>query len=52
MSPFLKVERAESVVLNGKLLILKHCAKCNIEFYGEEAHLKCEACRKRNRKTA
>jgi len=50
--PFLKVERAKSVVLNGKLLILKHCTKCGVEFYGEEMYLKCEACRKRKRKTA
>ena len=45
MPIFFKVERAKSVVLDGKLLILKRCAKCDAEFYGEETHLKCEACR-------
>jgi hypothetical protein len=50
--PFLKVERAKSVVLNGKLLILKKCVKCSAEFYGEEMYLKCEECRKRRKKSA
>jgi hypothetical protein len=49
MPNFRKVERAKSVVLNGKLLILKKCAKCDVEFYGEETQPKCEACRKRRK---
>jgi len=42
---FLKPEKTNSVVLDGKLLTLKRCVKCDVEFYGEEARAKCEPCR-------
>jgi hypothetical protein len=42
---FLKPERTKSVVLDGDLLTLKQCAKCNVEFWAEEVQVKCEPCR-------
>jgi hypothetical protein len=42
---FLKPERTKAIVLDGKLLTLKKCAKCSAEFYGEENQAKCEPCR-------
>lgn len=42
---FLKPEKTKSVVLDGKLLILKRCVKCDVEFYGEDIQVKCEPCR-------
>jgi NADH:ubiquinone oxidoreductase subunit F (NADH-binding) len=49
---FLKPEKTKSVVLDGKLLILKRCAKCDAEFYGEETQVKCEPCRSAVRRSA
>jgi hypothetical protein len=42
---FLKPERTKSIVLDGKLLLLKRCVKCSADFYGEEVDVKCESCR-------
>jgi len=43
------VERAKSVIENGRELFLKTCSKCDVEFYGEEKQTKCENCRKRKK---
>jgi len=49
MPYFRKVERAKSVIENGRELFLKTCSKCSAEFYGEEKQTKCETCCKRKK---
>ena len=49
---FLKPEPTKSVVLDGDLLTLKKCAKCNAEFWAEKIDVKCEPCRSAVRKKA
>jgi hypothetical protein len=41
---FLKPERTKSVVLDGVLLTLKKCVKCDAEFWAEK-EMKCQPCR-------
>ena len=47
---FLKPERTKSVVLDGVLLTLKQCVKCDAEFWAEETQVKCKPCRSAVRK--
>jgi hypothetical protein len=47
MPYFRKVERAKSVIENGRELFSKTCPKCSAEFYGEEKQTKCETCGER-----
>ena len=50
--PFVKVQRAKVVILDGKRLFLKRCTDCKIEFYEIESVLRCVNCRSRKRKRA
>lgn len=49
MPIFRKVERAKSVIENGRELFLKTCVKCSTEFYGEKKDTRCEPCRRKKR---
>jgi hypothetical protein len=46
-----KVQRAESVIVDGKHLFLKECNKCGGDFYGIEKQTRCDEClgKKKNR---
>jgi hypothetical protein len=51
MPQFHKVERAKVIILDGKELFLKECAKCGTEFYASEDETRREKCRKRKKKS-
>jgi hypothetical protein len=36
--------QAKSVILNGRQLFLKECAKCGDDFYGVAMQTRCNAC--------
>jgi hypothetical protein len=42
--PYVKVQRAKAVIVNGVKLILKRCVGCKAEFYGTEMQTRCEKC--------
>jgi Zn finger protein HypA/HybF involved in hydrogenase expression len=46
---FRKVERAKSIIENGKELFLRECEKCKTEFYGDKKTVRCEGCGKRKK---
>jgi hypothetical protein len=39
---FRKIQRAKSVILDGKQLFLKECKKCGADFYGVEKQTRCD----------
>jgi hypothetical protein len=47
MPQFRKIECAKVIILDGKELFLKECAKCGTEFYGSKDEKRCERCRKK-----
>jgi hypothetical protein len=49
---FAKVQRAESVIVNGKHLFLKECKKCGGDFYGTEKQTRCDECLGKRKKRA
>ena len=49
---FMKVQRANLVILNGRRLFLKECAKCGSDFYGTEKQTRCDECAGKKRKHA
>jgi Zn finger protein HypA/HybF involved in hydrogenase expression len=46
---FRKVERAKSIIENGKELFLKECERCKAEFYGDKKATHCDNCRERKK---
>jgi hypothetical protein len=49
---FRNVQRAESVILDGKHLFLKECKKCGGDFYGVEKETRCAGCLGKRKKRA
>ncbi|MGA8450809.1 MAG: hypothetical protein WB707_11310, partial [Candidatus Acidiferrales bacterium] len=49
---FTKVQRAKSVILDGRHLFLKECARCGCDFYGTERETRCDECVGKRRKRA
>jgi hypothetical protein len=49
---FTKVQRAQSVILDGKHLFLKACKKCGGDFYGVENQTRCDECLGNKKKRA
>jgi hypothetical protein len=47
---FRKVERAKSIIENGKEPFLKECGKCKSEFYGARDQSSCGECNKKKRR--
>jgi len=47
-----KVQRAESVIVQGKHLFLKECKKCGTDFYGVEQQTRCDECLGKHKKRA
>jgi rubrerythrin len=45
-----KVQRANSVILDGQLLFLWQCTKCGRDFYGAEKQTGCDECAEKTRK--
>jgi hypothetical protein len=41
---FKKIERAQSVIVQGRHLFLKECKKCGTDFYGVEKQTRCNEC--------
>jgi predicted Zn-ribbon and HTH transcriptional regulator len=41
---FAKVQRAQSVIVNGQHLFLRDCKKCGTDFYGVEKRTRCDEC--------
>ncbi|MGB8541978.1 MAG: hypothetical protein WCD49_10135 [Candidatus Acidiferrales bacterium] len=39
----MKIERAKAIILDGKELFLKECAKCGSEFYGAKDETRCDS---------
>jgi hypothetical protein len=48
---YMKIPRANSVILDGKHLFLEECAKCELDFYGVAKQTRCDEC-SQNRKRA
>ena len=49
---FTKVQRAKSVILDGKHLFLKECKGCGGDFYGVEKQTRCDECLDKKKKRA
>jgi hypothetical protein len=49
---FAKVQRAESVIVDGKHLFLKECEGCGGAFYGVEKQTRCDKCLGKRKKRA
>jgi hypothetical protein len=48
-TPISKSNERQAIILDGKELFLKECAKCDAEFYGQKEETRCEKCRKRKK---
>jgi predicted Zn-ribbon and HTH transcriptional regulator len=49
---FARVQRAESVIVDGKHLFLKVCKKCGTDFYGVKKQTRCDECLEKKKKRA
>jgi hypothetical protein len=49
---FRKIQRAQSVIVNGRHLFLKECKKCDGDFYGVEKQTRCDECLGKEKKRA
>ena len=49
---FAKIQRARSVIVDGKHLFLKECTKCGGDFYGVEKQTRCDECLGQKKKRA